>query len=87
MSVVVAIQARTNSSRLPGKVLLPIGGYPLAVLAAKRAKQDSNFDVIVLTSNECTDDHLCKILKYHDVPFYRGELEDVLSRYVSAFSC
>ncbi|MDW2402504.1 aldo/keto reductase [Vibrio sp. 1262-1] len=85
-NVVVCIQARTNSSRLPGKVLLPIGGYPLAVLAAKRAKQNSDFDVRVLTSKEQTDDHLCRQLQEYEVPFFRGDLDDVLSRYVSALT-
>ncbi|WP_407484669.1 cytidylyltransferase domain-containing protein [Acinetobacter baumannii] len=37
MSTVIFIQARTNSSRLPGKSLLTINGLPLVVLSAKRA--------------------------------------------------
>ena len=37
MRTVVLIQARTVSTRLPGKALLPIAGYPCVVLAALRA--------------------------------------------------
>ena len=37
MTNLIVIQARTNSSRLPGKVLLPINSIPIVVLAAKRA--------------------------------------------------
>ncbi|WP_394142019.1 aldo/keto reductase [Vibrio chagasii] len=83
--IVVAIQARTNSSRLPGKVLLPIGGMPISVLAAKRAGRDKNFAVCVLTSNESTDDHLASVLAQHSVDCFRGDLNNVLSRYVEAF--
>src|SRR5258708_1060829 len=37
MKTVIIMQARTNSSRLPGKAMLPVGGYGSAVLAALRA--------------------------------------------------
>ncbi|MFA0357233.1 aldo/keto reductase [Vibrio breoganii] len=86
MKVVVGLQARSNSSRLPGKVLLPIGGLPLSVLAAKRAAKNGKFDVRVLTSNEESDDQLCRVLESHKVPYYRGSLDDVLERFVQAFS-
>lgn len=85
-NVVVGIQARTNSSRLPGKVLLPIGGLPIAVLAAKRAANNGSFNVTVLTSEEDTDSQLCHILQEHNINFYRGSLNNVLKRFVDAFS-
>ena len=83
--IVVAIQARTNSSRLPGKVLLPISGMPISVLAAKRAGRNKNFDVCVLTSKESTDDYLASVLAQHSVDCFRGDLNNVLSRFVEAF--
>lgn len=86
MKVVVGLQARTNSSRLPGKVLLPIGGLPLSVLAAKRAVNNQSYDLKILTSKEETDDHLCKTLQLHNVPFFRGSLNNVLDRFVQAFT-
>ena len=82
--VVVALQARTNSSRLPGKVLLPICGMPLVVLAAKRA-ESSTWPVITLTSSEETDDYLCQILEQYGLSYFRGSLNNVLKRYVDAF--
>ena len=51
MNSVVIIQARTNSTRLPGKVLLPISSIPIVVLSAKRAANTEK-EVIVVTSNE-----------------------------------
>lgn len=83
--IVVAIQARTNSSRLPGKVLLPIKGVPLSVLAAKRAGRNGRYDVCVLTSNEPTDDYLASVLQQYSVNCFRGDLENVLERFVEAF--
>ncbi len=84
--VVICLQARTNSSRLPGKVLLPVSGLPLSVLAAKRAGFDSTFDVRVLTSNESSDDYLAEVLKQHGLSVYRGSLDNVLSRFVEALA-
>ena len=83
MNIIYVIQARTNSSRLPAKVLLPINRLPIAVLAAKRA---SNLGVktVVLTSNEKTDDHLCAILESNDIAYYRGSLNNTLDRFVNA---
>lgn len=85
-NVVVCIQARTNSSRLPGKVLLPISGIPLSVLAAKRAARDCSLDVRVLTSEEYSDDYLASTLAQHGVACYRGSLDNVLKRFVDALA-
>ncbi|MEW6996851.1 hypothetical protein AADZ86_03975 [Colwelliaceae bacterium BS250] len=83
MKVIYVIQARTNSTRLPAKVLLPINRLPIAVLAAKRA---SNLGVktIVLTSKEKTDDYLCEILENNGIAHYRGSLDNTLDRFVTA---
>ncbi len=83
MTNLIVIQARTNSSRLPGKVLLPINSIPIVVLAAKRAG-NRGIPVIVATSIEKSDDDLVEVLINHDVDFHRGSLEDPLSRIVGA---
>lgn len=85
MKTVVVIQARTNSSRLPGKVLLPIGGHPIVILAAKRAA-NTGLDVIVTTSNECTDDALVSLLNKYEVRNFRGSLNNTLDRVVSSLN-
>jgi spore coat polysaccharide biosynthesis protein SpsF (cytidylyltransferase family)/aryl-alcohol dehydrogenase-like predicted oxidoreductase len=83
MNSVIVLQARTNSSRLPGKVLLPIKGIPLVVLAAKRAS-NTGCNVIVTTSQERSDDGLVEILQSYGLKYFRGSLENVLDRIVSA---
>jgi spore coat polysaccharide biosynthesis protein SpsF len=77
------LQARTTSLRLPGKVLLPVAGLPLAVLAAKRAGNDGS-EVVVATSDDPSDDRLAETLARHNVPCVRGPLQDVLARFILA---
>jgi len=81
--VICVIQARTNSTRLPAKVLLPLAGYPLVVLAAKRAA-NNGCNVIVITSHEASDDALCDLLSKNELPFYRGSLDNTLERFINA---
>jgi len=83
LNSVVVLQARTNSSRLPGKVLLHLAGMPVVVLAAKRASNTGR-PVIVATSNERTDDALANALKKYEISCYRGSLNNTLLRIVSA---
>lgn len=81
MRVRIILQARTTSSRLPAKVLLPVGGLPLAVLCAKRLGRDG-LEVVLATSVQPSDDYLAKIAAEHGVAVHRGPLEDVLTRFV-----
>lgn len=83
MKIICVIQARTNSTRLPAKVLLPINNIPIVVLAAKRAS-NLGTKTIVLTSTEQTDDYLCSVLKLHDITYSRGSLNNTLDRFVNA---
>lgn len=83
MSGVIVLQARTNSSRLPGKVMLPIKGVPLVVLAAKRAGNTGR-SAIVATSVEQSDDGLVALLQSNGLKYFRGSLENTLDRVVMA---
>ena len=83
MTSVVVIQARTNSSRLPAKALLPIRGLPAVVLAAKRAANTGR-QVIVATSEESSDDYLAKVIRAHGIACFRGSLNNALLRFVEA---
>lgn len=85
MKSVVVLQVRTNSSRLPGKVLLPINGYPIAVLAALRAANKGR-QVIVATSVEQSDNGLASIIENYGLNCFRGSLDNTLDRFVSALT-
>lgn len=83
MKSIVVIQARLNSSRLPAKVLLPINGIPLVVLAANRAANTGK-DVLVATSNERSDNAICDELKRNKIRYFRGSLNNTLDRFVTS---
>ena len=76
----VILQARTGSKRLYGKVLLPICGQSLITLCWKRIK-DIKFDIIVAIPKDKEDNKLAKILKKKKIKFFRGERDNVLSRF------
>lgn len=80
---IAVLQARTSSSRLPAKVMLPVGDMPLVVLAARRAA-NTGLHVIVATSDEASDDALAETVRAAGIPVHRGSLEDTLSRVVNA---
>jgi len=76
----IILQARTNSRRLPGKVLLPIGGFPLAILCAKRLESCGR-ELILATSNEPSDDILAESASCEGVQVFRGSLDNVIKRF------
>lgn len=82
-SVLVLVQARTSSTRLPGKVLLPVGGIPLAILAAKRAARDG-LPTRLATSVDPSDDELARLAAREGIDVFRGALDDPLARFVAA---
>ena len=79
--ILTILQARTNSSRLPAKSLLPVNNLPMSILAAKRAKNEFS-KLVVATSNEKSDDLLCKYFEEHKIEFFRGSLNNVISRFI-----
>lgn len=83
MKSVVVLQARTNSTRLPAKVLLPIAGLPLVILAAKRAGNTGR-PILIATSSEPSDDYLAEIVDSYQLKCFRGSLNNTLDRFVSA---
>ena len=82
---VAIIQARMSSTRLPGKVLKPLGNLPSIVFMVQRVRLAQTCDeVCVATSVDATDDALADALQQHDIPVFRGPLDDVLARYIQA---
>lgn len=83
MKVVGIIQARMGSTRLPGKVMMPICGKSLFRLLVERVKLSNLIDELWLaTSVSAADDVLVKEASCIDnLLIYRGNEMDVLSRY------
>ena len=87
MRVCCVVQARCNSERLPGKVLLPLGGQPVvervlrAVLSARLIS-----DVILATTTNESDGPLARVTERCGVRLFRGSEQDVLGRFVAALA-
>lgn len=79
---IVILQARYNSSRLPGKALKKINNIPVIILCAKRLANKGH-KVIVATSKKKSDDRLIRVLEKNNIKYFRGKLNDVYSRYVN----
>jgi spore coat polysaccharide biosynthesis protein SpsF len=85
MTVIGILQARTNSERLPGKVLMNILGEPMIIHQLRRLKTcECLDDIIVATSNEKTDDKLAEVCSAAGYRVFRGSLNDVTDRFVQA---
>jgi spore coat polysaccharide biosynthesis protein SpsF len=83
--IVAIIQARMGSSRLPGKVLLDLGGQPMLNRVVERTKRAKTVEaVVVATTSEPVDDPVADYCNAHGHPVYRGSLHDVLDRYYHA---
>ena len=71
-----------GSSRLPGKVLMPINGTPMIGLLLRRLAQSTEIDEIaVATSSEVNNDPLHDYVTDLGYACFRGSEHDVLSRY------
>ncbi len=85
MKTLVVVQARMGSSRLPGKVLLPLAGRPMLqrmlerVLAAR-----TRFDLIVATTTDPADDAIRSLCRTVDVDCVSGHPTDLLDRHYRA---
>jgi spore coat polysaccharide biosynthesis protein SpsF len=82
MKTAAVIQARMSSSRLPGKVLLDIGGRPMLQWVVERSRRAARLDaVVVATTTDPSDDPVAAFCQAQDIPCVRGSLHDVLDRY------
>jgi len=80
--VVAIVQARTSSSRLPGKVLMPIGIKPMIIYQLERVRRCKQVDRLVLaTSSHDSDDELADVVGRAGFSVFRGDLQDVLERF------
>jgi spore coat polysaccharide biosynthesis protein SpsF len=83
--VVLILQARMGSTRLPGKSMMPLAGVPLVGRILERVKRSEKLDEIVLaTTQKDEDDVLTKLSQSYGIPFFRGSENDLVDRY---FQC
>jgi spore coat polysaccharide biosynthesis protein SpsF len=77
-----------ESTRLPGKVLLPLAGRPLLERLLERLRAAKTpFDLVVATTTEAADEplrELCRGLRRLDVRCFSGHPTDLLDRHYQA---
>ena len=85
MTLLVVVQARTGSTRLPGKVLLPLAGKPLLGRMLERLRAAKTpFELLVATTTDPSDDAVAETAAAFDTRVYRGHATDLLDRHVGA---
>lgn len=85
MKHVAIIQARMNSTRLPGKIFMPLAEKPLLEHVIKRIQAVKSIDELcVATTTTIHDDCVSTWCAKRNISCVRGAEDDVLSRYVLA---
>lgn len=85
MNILIVIQARTGSTRLPGKVLLPCaGGTILGRMLERVTMSRLATDFVVATTEAAEDDEIVRVARRGDVDAIRGHATDLLDRHVQA---
>ena len=76
-----------GSTRLPGKVLMDLGGRPALAWVVRAARVAVGVDEVwVATSTAATDDPVADWCAQNGVPVHRGSEHDVLDRYAGAMA-
>ncbi|WP_321290238.1 aminotransferase class III-fold pyridoxal phosphate-dependent enzyme [Alcaligenes phenolicus] len=85
MKTVAIVQARMGSSRLPGKVMMPVAGRPMIEVLLARLSQAKEIDqLIVATSDDKNNLPLIEHVKHLGFECAQGSEHDVLQRYLDA---
>ena len=80
--IILVTQARTSSTRLPGKVLMKIRGKPMINYHLERLSQARYVEkIIIATTNNKKDDGLVNHVESLGFEVYRGSENDVLDRF------
>lgn len=85
MKTLLIVQARMTSTRLPGKVLLPLAGVPMLTRLVERLRRVQRASgIVIATTTNATDEPIAALCAQLGVPCHRGSEHDVLSRYTDA---
>jgi spore coat polysaccharide biosynthesis protein SpsF len=91
MKLLVVVQARTGSTRLPNKILLPLAGAPLLQRMVERVGAGLpgklgtwEFELVVATTTEPSDNPVEQLCSDLGLTCYRGHPTDLLDRHYQA---
>lgn len=81
--ILAIIQARMESSRLPGKVMIKINDKPIIKILYDRLNNSKFLDnIVVATGPEKKNSRLVKYMVEQNIDYYCGSETDVLKRYI-----
>ncbi|MGE8136138.1 N-acetylneuraminate synthase family protein [Novosphingobium subterraneum] len=84
MKTGIIILTRYNSRRLPGKILMELGGRTVLGLILDRINRAvPDRPVVVATSDEASDDPIAHYCRRAGVACFRGSLNDVAGRFLA----
>ena len=85
MKKLVVVQARMGSTRLPGKVLLPLAGRPLLERMLERVRAArQRFELCVATTTAAEDAPIAELCERLGMHVFRGHPSDLLDRHLEA---
>jgi spore coat polysaccharide biosynthesis protein SpsF len=88
--VIFIVQARMRSTRLPGKILLPIPfgcGKPILKWITDALKTSTyHQNIIIASSTDYSNDTLIEFCEKENIFLHRGAEDDVLSRFTAILS-
>lgn len=83
--ITFVIQARSGSTRLPNKVLLPFyNGKSILDLMLEKLSSINGTNILVATTTNVKDNAVANIAEKHHTACFRGSENDVLDRFISA---
>jgi spore coat polysaccharide biosynthesis protein SpsF len=82
VKITAVIQARMGSTRLPGKVLMDLGGKTVLARVVDRLRRATLInEILVATTDSIADDAIIQECRRINVASFRGSESDVLDRY------
>ncbi|MFC2133874.1 cytidylyltransferase domain-containing protein [Bacteroidota bacterium] len=85
LKIVTVVQARTGSSRLPNKVMMPILGEPLLLKMLERVSAAKTIGTLVVaTSTNHEDNVIEELCTEYNINCFRGHPTDLLDRHYKA---
>jgi len=85
LNIIIVVQTRTGSTRLPNKIMMKLAGKPLLVRMMERvAATKAANDIVVATTELKEDDKLAELCNSEDFNCYRGHTSDLLDRHYKA---
>ncbi|HSZ24807.1 MAG TPA: glycosyltransferase family protein [Cytophagaceae bacterium] len=84
-TILTIVQARMTSTRLPGKVMLPLMDKPLLVRMMDRVLESKNIGkAVVATTMDPEDDIIEEVCNKNKFEVFRGDRDDLLDRHYQA---